>query len=254
MNLTVSNTVSTQHTYTFNWTPDTLTWAIDGTVGRTLNRNETWNSTDNTYHFPQSPARIELSLWPAGLAKNGQGTVDWAGGLVDWNSPYMSNGYYYAMFSDVNVQCYDPPSGYINEGDQSYMYTSVAGTNNTVAITNNNTILSSFYASGDNPTDNPDASASASASGSAATSAATQATIPGVSGGGARGDSGEDSSGSAASSAAGSASTAASGGSTSFQQGGSSSGTSDGARLGTKDAVAGSAVGLLGFIVAALLM
>jgi len=100
-NLSVSNTVSNVHTYTFDWQPDSLTWAIDGQVLRTLNRNDTYNSTTGQYHYPQSPARVQLSLWPAGLQSNGQGTIDWSGGLVDWDSSEMQNGYYYAMVNDV---------------------------------------------------------------------------------------------------------------------------------------------------------
>lgn len=89
------------HTYTIDWQPDSLTWAVDGTVLRTLNRNTTYNSTTGQYHYPQTPSKIELSLWPAGLASNGEGTIDWAGGLVNWESSAMSNGYYYAMVKEV---------------------------------------------------------------------------------------------------------------------------------------------------------
>ena len=101
-NLSVSDTNTQVHTYTIDWTPDTLTWSVDGTAMRTKNRNDTWNATTSQYHYPQSPSRIQLSLWPAGLSSNGQGTIDWAGGLVNWdNSTAMANGYYYAMVNDV---------------------------------------------------------------------------------------------------------------------------------------------------------
>lgn len=260
-NLTVSNTVQNTHTYTFDWTPDSLTWYIDGNAMRTKNRNETYNSTTGQYHYPQSPARIELSLWPAGLSSNGQGTIEWAGGLVDWNSNAMQNGYYYAMVNDVNVECYNPPSGFSNNhGSDAYYYTTTAGTNDTVATGKNNTQLASFYATGDDPKEDPNASASASASASGAKSSAsasaTPETVPGVSGGGAQGISSEDSgsdsgSGSSASAAAGSQSTSSSGsGSTSFSQGGGTSGTSQ----APPRMVAGSAVALLGFIVACLML
>lgn len=99
-NLTVSNSVST-HTYEVDWTPEQLTWSVDGKVLRTLNKNDTYNSTDKFYHYPQTPARIQLSLWPAGLSTNAKGTIDWAGGLINWNSQYMQNGYYYAMVDSV---------------------------------------------------------------------------------------------------------------------------------------------------------
>ncbi|KAF2767826.1 hypothetical protein EJ03DRAFT_295855 [Teratosphaeria nubilosa] len=251
-NLTVSSdTRENMHEYTFDWQPDYITWSIDGTPLRTKYRNETYNSTTQQYHFPQSPARIELSLWPAGLSSNGQGTVDWAGGLVDWSSQYMQNGYYYARFAEVTVECYDPPTGFSNNhGSAAYYYTTTAGTNDTVAIGNNNTVLSSFFATGDNPKYNP--SASASASGTSATSSSTPQTVPGISGGGARGDSGTSSSDSASAgsdSSSPSSTGTSSSGSTGFSQGTDSTGTSQAPKV-----VAGSAVALLGFFVACLLL
>jgi beta-glucanase (GH16 family) len=248
-NLTVSSdTRQNLHTYTFDWQPDSITWYVDGTPLRTKNRNETYNSTTQQYHFPQSPARIELSLWPAGLQSNGQGTVDWSGGLVDWNSEYMQNGYYYARFMNVSVECYDPPSGFSNNfGTKAYYYTSTYGTNDTVAIGNNNTVLDSFYATGDDKTINP----SASSSGSAASATASVETVPGMSGGGNAGNGGSSSnsgSSSGTGSSSSSQSSSASGGSTSFSQGTGSSSQAP------PKVVAGSAVALLGFFVACLIL
>lgn len=119
---------------------------------RTLNKADTWNATSNRYSYPQTPCQVQLSLWPAGLSTNGEGTIEWAGGLVDWNSQYMVNGYYYAAFDSVSVQCYDPPSGANVQGTKSYVYTDDSLTNLSVAITNNNTVLSSFQATGLNLT------------------------------------------------------------------------------------------------------
>ena len=101
---------------------------------RTTYRNATWNSTSNRFDFPQTPSRIMISLWPAGLSTNGQGTIDWAGGLVDWNSPDMANGYYYANLQEVTVECYKPPAGAKVSGSKAYQYTDASMTNNTVAI------------------------------------------------------------------------------------------------------------------------
>ena len=79
---------------------------------RVKKKSETFNKTDNVYHYPQTPSRVQLSLWPAGLPSNGEGTVNWAGGLVDWDHPDIkSHGYYYATFDEVTIQCYDPPPG-----------------------------------------------------------------------------------------------------------------------------------------------
>ncbi|KAK5129836.1 hypothetical protein LTR08_002773 [Meristemomyces frigidus] len=257
-NLTVTNTVQNTHTYTFDWQPDQITWSIDGNVMRTKQRNESYNTTTQQYHFPQSPARIELSLWPAGLEGNGAGTIDWAGGLVDWSSEYMSNGYYYAMVNDVTVECYDPPSTFDKDfGTKAYYYTTTYGTNDTVAIGNNDTILASFYATGDDPTKDPNAVASASGSKSSASATATPQTVPGVSGGGNAGNSGASSdssssgssgSGSSGSSSDSSSAASSSGSSSSFQQGGSA-GTSQAPKT-----VAGSAVALIGALAACLLL
>ncbi|KAI9697158.1 MAG: hypothetical protein M1820_007894 [Bogoriella megaspora] len=194
--LAADNTPSQVHEYCFDWTTDSITWSVDGTNLRTVNKADTYNDTDGNYHYPQTPARIELSLWPAGLESNGEGTVSWAGGLVNWNSQYMKNGYYYAMVSDVNVKCYDPPSGYNNSGTKSYVYTSSDGLNTSVAITDDIEILGSFYANGENPNFGAKPSGSASSSSSAPTPSNTDVqTVPGVSGAGSRGDSGSPSSG-----------------------------------------------------------
>lgn len=183
-NLTVDDTFDNYHTYEIDWQPDQTTWSIDGKELRTLKKSDTWNSTDNKFHYPQSPTRIQLSLWPAGDPKNAKGTIDWAGGVIDWSQTAMGNaGYYYAMVQDVSVQCYDPPSGANVTGSKSYIYTGYDGTNNTVAVTNEDTIMKSFLDSGLNP--------EANAPTSGAASQPTQAnTVPGVDSGGVRQGSG----------------------------------------------------------------
>ena len=236
-----SNTVQTDHTYTIDWQPDQLTWAIDGTVSRTLYKKDTWNSTDNKYHYPQTPSRVQLSLWPAGLSTNAKGTVEWAGGLINWNSPYMQNGYYYAVVKEVSVECYNPPSDAAStSGDKSYYYINTEGLESDVAIGNNNTILGSFLADGEKPNFNPSASATG---GSQPTK--TPQTVPGIVGGGNQQIGGGNGGASAsASGPAGSSPTGVVGGG--FVQGG---GTSEASTV-----VAGSAVALLGFFVAALML
>lgn len=152
-NLTVDNgnTVEKVHEYCMDWTEDTLKWSIDGNEARTLERKDTWNATAKRFDYPQTPARIMLSLWPAGLASNDKGTIEWAGGEIDWNSQYMQNGYYYAMVKEVSVQCYDPPDGTKKNGDTSYIYTDRSATNNTIELSDKQVILGSLYASGEDP-------------------------------------------------------------------------------------------------------
>jgi beta-glucanase (GH16 family) len=162
------------HDYEIDWQPDSITWSIDGNVVRTLNRDDTWNATANRYYYPQTPCQVQLSLWPGGLPTNGEGTIEWAGGLVQWDSPYMTNGYYYAQFDSVSIDCYDPPSGANVEGSKSYTYTDNLMTNQSVVVTNNKTVLSSFIATGTNLT--------AGASSSDNATASSNNTVPGLSG------------------------------------------------------------------------
>jgi Glycosyl hydrolases family 16 len=161
------------HTYEIDWQPDSITWSIDGNNIRVLNRDDTWNATANRYSYPQTPSRLQLSIWPAGLPSNGAGTIAWGGGLVDWNSPYMQNGYYYAAFDSVTIDCYNPPPGANVTGSKSYIYNSPLATNNTVAETNELVVLGSFLATGTDPEEGVQ---------SAQTSTAN--TIPGLSGAG----------------------------------------------------------------------
>ena len=234
-----NSTFDNYHLYELDWNPDQITWSVDGNSHRTLKKSETWNSTTNQYHYPQTPARVQLSLWPAGSSKNGQGTIDWSGGLVNWKSQdIQTNGYYYAMFKDVSVQCYPAPSGANVSGKTSYIYTSPSGDNSSVATTDKNTILKSLLGSGTDPNkDFPSVSASASSSSSGTSTASASpsassnvALVPGLTGAGPavnnHGDgsstnggsgssgsgSGSGSSASGTSSAAGSTSTAGIGG------------------------------------------
>lgn len=225
------------HDYEIDWQPDTITWSVDGNLVRTLNREDTWNATGNRYDYPQTPCSIQLSLWPGGLSTNGQGTINWAGGLVQWDSPYMTNGYYYAQFDSVSVQCYDPPSGANVQGSKSYIFTDPTMTNSSVEVTNNNTVLRSFLGTGTNLTAGTSTGSSAGAANSS-----TPATVPGLSGvgtgsnGGRGGNStsgsGGSSSGSGSSGGSGTGSeTASSSGaaSTGFVQGNGGEGSKNGA-------------------------
>ena len=181
-----SDTFSDYHTYEIDWQPEQLTWSVDGSVKRTLKKSETFNKTDNQYHYPQTPSRVMLSLWPAGISKNGKGTVEWAGGLIDWSGEDVkTNGYYYSMFKEVDIECYNPPSNAKKNGKKSYVYTDRTAVEKSVSITDKETVLKSLLGNGkDMDKDFPKAKASGtkSAEGSAATS--DVATIPGLTGAG----------------------------------------------------------------------
>lgn len=120
---------------------------------RTLQRSDTYNETTKQFWYPQSPSRVQLSVWPGGASTEAPGVIAWAGGEIKWDTPDIKDpGYYYATIGEVNITCYDPPSDANIQGDKSYIYTSAAGTNNTVEVTNKDTVLASEEATGTNVT------------------------------------------------------------------------------------------------------
>jgi hypothetical protein len=183
--------------------------------------------------FPQTPARVQLSIWPGGLSTNGEGTIEWAGGVIDWNSEDIkNNGYYYASFESVDIECYNATSSLGTNTGVSYTYSSLVGTNNTVVDGDKPTILKSLLGTGTNMS----AAYPSAASSGAAAASATAAQIPGLTGTGGGGvddhSSGDDSSsGSSSSSGTSSASGSSStGGSSGFSQGTGSSGSGSGSK------------------------
>lgn len=229
--MTGGDTFSDWHTYEIDWTPDHVQWIIDGQVRRTLLKSDTFDSKTNQYKFPQTPARLQMSLWPAGQASNAKGTIDWAGGVIDWNSQDIQTvGYYYATIGQVDVQCYPPPSGISQTGNSAYVYTSTAALQNDIAITGNSTVLSSMGATGLDPSlGASSSSASASSSGtssSSASSATPSDSVPtntaGTGGTGGMAGGANSSGSSSSGSSTGSSSGGSSGSST---QGGSGSGS-----------------------------
>ncbi|KAJ5492734.1 glycosidase crf2 [Penicillium diatomitis] len=151
--VTNEDTFKDWHTYEIDWQPDQTQWIIDGVVKRTLKKSDTWNATANRFQYPQTPARLQMSLWPAGQKGNAQGTIDWAGGEIDWNSQdIQEKGYYYATVGKVDVTCYDPPKEAKKTGNNAYVYTSDTAMEADVAITGNSTVLGSLAATGLNMT------------------------------------------------------------------------------------------------------
>jgi len=102
----LTDTYSNYHDYTIDWQPDQLTWLIDGQAVRTLKQSDTIGS-DGVPHYPSTPSRIQLSLWPAGIAGTPKGTVTWAGGMINWGDPdYTSaGGHFYASVNSITVNC-----------------------------------------------------------------------------------------------------------------------------------------------------
>lgn len=175
-----SNTYENWHTYEIDWAEDKLDWILDGKVVRTLLKNETYNATADVYHYPQTPSRIQLSLWPGGASNQGAGTIEWAGGPINWDSQDIQDyGYYYALFKDLNVEVYDLPAfveNSVNSTDDyhAFKYNSTDGWEHNVKLTNDKTYLGNDDASGLDPQNNVTSSSSKDTQSSKATLSGSQ--------------------------------------------------------------------------------
>ena len=217
----LSDTFTNWHTYEIDWRPDWMAWIVDGQVQRNKTRQSTWNATSNQYSYPQTPSRVQFSIWPGGNATLPEGTVNWAGGAIDWDSQDIQQyGYYYMQIQDVTVECYSPPSNASVSGSTSYVYTNQAGTEASVQISNKNTILSSSLASGLNQTVSAPNSTTAASSSTSSASPSTSSAV--IQGGGANSDRGGSSPSSSTSSTS---SSSPSSSSSSSSSGGNASGS-----------------------------
>ncbi|KAK6511327.1 hypothetical protein TWF481_000248 [Arthrobotrys musiformis] len=79
-NTGVADTVGVFHKYTVDWTPEQITWSIDGNVVRVLTRAELGDGV-----YPQTPMQIKFGPWAAGDPSNAPGTIEWAGGPIDYS-------------------------------------------------------------------------------------------------------------------------------------------------------------------------
>lgn len=135
---------------------------------------------------------MQISLWPGGADTNGKGTIDWAGGPIDWDSEdIQKHGYDYATFGQIDVECYDASSGAGTNKHTSYTYNDIRSTNDTVIDGDKPTVLKSFSGTGLNM--NAGGSSSGSNKPSGTGSSGPVASIPGGgSGGGAAANGGND--------------------------------------------------------------
>ncbi|BEI83795.1 hypothetical protein CcaverHIS002_0403990 [Cutaneotrichosporon cavernicola] len=102
------NTATSFHKYTINWQPDILEWWIDDKIVRSVKKADTWKESTQQYYFPTTPSRVQLSVWPAGIEGAAKGTVEWAGGMIDWTeSDYINNGYFWNTIKQVSISCTD---------------------------------------------------------------------------------------------------------------------------------------------------
>ena len=121
-----------------DWQEDALSWAIDGKTVRTVKRSDYQDGDISRY--PSTPSRVQLSIWPAGISSSGQGTIDWAGGLINWDDPdYKAAGHFYVLVDSVQIKCADAAT---NPADaQSYVYgQNTSAFNPQVTVSNESTV------------------------------------------------------------------------------------------------------------------
>ncbi|QLQ79116.1 hypothetical protein HG537_0B04640 [Torulaspora globosa] len=178
-NISTTDTFENYHDYEIDWHEDYITWSVDGVVGRTLYKNQTYNETSKRYEFPQTPSKVQLSLWPAGNATNAPGTIAWAGGEINWNADDLKDpGYYYASLQQVNITCYDPPSYAPKNGTKSYQFIkSDSFLSEDVAITDKDSFLYSDEGSGLDAEKGKNSSSIASSSSSSSSTSLSSSSI-----------------------------------------------------------------------------
>ncbi|TFY65760.1 hypothetical protein EVG20_g5337 [Dentipellis fragilis] len=136
----ISDTFSNYHDYTIDWQPDALNFLVDNKTVRTIKQSDMVDS-NGVSHYPNTPSSIQLSLWPAGINTSAPGTVQWAGGMINWDDPdYKSAGHFYATIKKVDIKCADPQSpnssvtSYVYGSNSSTMTPSVAFSNASVLV------------------------------------------------------------------------------------------------------------------------
>ncbi|KAF6803125.1 glycosyl hydrolase family 16 protein [Colletotrichum musicola] len=72
------------NTYTIEWTKESIIFSIDGKEYRT--------ATPAEGNYPQTPMQLKLGTWVGGKGPN-QGTIDWAGGLAEWDKAPFAGFY-----------------------------------------------------------------------------------------------------------------------------------------------------------------
>ncbi|KAF9010223.1 glycoside hydrolase family 16 protein [Cyathus striatus] len=143
----LTDTFSTYHDYTIDWQPDSLSFSIDGNVVRTVQKSDTIDIATGIAHYPQTPSRVQLSLWPAGVDGMASGTVEWAGGMINWeDDDYKSAGQFYALVKSITIKCSDTDARPTNT--TSYIYAKDVSTNDlAVSFSNRTTLLNNAPAS-----------------------------------------------------------------------------------------------------------
>lgn len=100
------------HNYTIDWTENALTFYLDGEVLRVI-------ESDDPSGYPQSPMYVVTGIWAGGDPGNAAGTIEWAGGEIDYNAAP------YSMYvKNIIISDYSTGTEYVY-GDRSGDWTSI---------------------------------------------------------------------------------------------------------------------------------
>lgn len=94
------------HYYEIDWNEDRIHWYIDGKIVRTLKKVDTWDLHKNIFKYPQTPMKLHVSIWPGGSKNNSPGTINWAGGLIDWDheTDILESGEFSCNVKSISVE------------------------------------------------------------------------------------------------------------------------------------------------------
>lgn len=121
---TIDDATGVFHTYSIDWTPESLKWIINGNVIRELKAADVANKDCGQY--PQSPMQIRLGSWIGGRKSAEPGTIEWAGGLANFaDGPFPS---YYKSIKIVDYQ------GGRGKNAKEYHYTDLSGSADSIKI------------------------------------------------------------------------------------------------------------------------
>ncbi|THV64681.1 concanavalin A-like lectin/glucanase [Aureobasidium pullulans] len=122
----VDDVTGTLHNYSITWTQEKLEWLVDDKVLRTLKYEDALNGEN----YPQTPMKLKIGIWAGGDPdSNSNGTVEWAGGVVDYHkTPFTMTmeRVYVADFSTGSTYTYGDQTG-------SYESIKIAEGNSTIA-------------------------------------------------------------------------------------------------------------------------
>ncbi|UNI13793.1 Licheninase [Purpureocillium takamizusanense] len=123
----VSNPTGSTHTYSIEWTSKYVKWIIDTQTVRTLTYEQAM-AKGGAAGFPQTPMQVKLGTWIAGRPDASPGTVQWAGGYVDWSQAPFN-----AYFRSINITDYAGADSYGKDAKQ-YVYGDHSGTYQSIKV------------------------------------------------------------------------------------------------------------------------